>query len=231
MEPKTYDLPDAALLDDESSYRCMVWEPGFVAVILGQANNLEESVYPEALAADQVPVYKRPSGGESVVLSPKTLVISILKRGDKLRSPRTYFQRYNQGIIDALAQLGVEDLRCEGISDICIGKMKILGSSIYRNKDVVMYHAVLNRGESAETFERYLKHPTREPGYRSGRSHAEFVTSLEERGYRFNSLDIRRAILRKLGPVPGLPLCRTSKKFDTQSSIRHGTNEKLELPQ
>ncbi len=186
------------MLDDASHYRCMVWEPGFVAVILGQANSVEEAVYPEAVTSDRVPVYKRPSGGESVVLSPNTLVISILKRGDKLRSPKLYFQRYNQAIIDALSGLGVQGLRCDGISDICIGKMKILGSSIYRNKDAVIYHAVLNRAESAKTFERYLKHPAREPGYRNGRSHSEFVTSLQESGYNLNSLDIRREILRRL---------------------------------
>jgi len=70
-----------------------------------------------------------------------------------------------------------------GISDIAISGKKILGSAIYRSKDALLYHAVLNLGEPATTFERYLRHPSKEPDYRLGRSHSEFVTSLKEKGY------------------------------------------------
>ncbi|MCP5049664.1 MAG: hypothetical protein GY940_21015 [bacterium] len=178
-----YDLPDASLLNSQTpGYRWITWEPQFLSVVLGQSNKPEKALHQGHVASDNVPVYKRPSGGESVVLSPKTLVISILKQGDPLRSPKLYFKEYNSIIIHALASLGIQDLRERGISDICIGEQEILGSSIYRNKNMVLYHAVLNRAESTDTFERYLKHPTKEPGYRQGRSHREFVTSLEETG-------------------------------------------------
>jgi lipoate-protein ligase A len=199
MDIKPYDLPDAELLaDNASSYRCLVWEPGFLCIILGQSNGLEESIYIENAEADGVPVYKRPSGGETVVLSPKMLVISILKQGDRFKSPTLYFRNYSEKIIRALHTLGIRDLKVDGISDICIGNKKILGSSIYRNKDRVLYHAVLNRAESAETIERYLKHPVREPEYRNGRRHMDFVTSLIEEGYRFTSREIRKLVLSQL---------------------------------
>jgi lipoate-protein ligase A len=148
----------------------------------------------ENAGADGVPVYQRPSGGETVVLSPGTPVISILKSGDRFKSPSLYFNSYSEKIIRALRALGVRDLRTDGISDICIGNKKILGSSIYRNKDRVLYHAVLNVSEPAETIERYLKHPVREPEYRRGRGHGEFVTSLLKEGYRLNGGEIRQAL-------------------------------------
>jgi lipoate-protein ligase A len=196
MKIKSYDLPDAELLEDNAcSYRCVVWEPGFLCIVLGQSNGLEESVYLENAGADGVPVYKRPSGGETVVLSPKTLVISILKQGDRFKSPARYFKSCSEKIIRALHTLGIRDLKADGISDICIGNKKILGSSIYRNKDRVLYHAVLNRAESAGTIERYLKHPVREPVYRGGRRHRDFVTSLAEEGYRFTPGEIRKVLL------------------------------------
>jgi lipoate-protein ligase A len=156
---------------------------------------LEQSVYIENAGADGVPVYKRPSGGETVVLSPKTLVISVLKQGDRFKSPTLYFKNCSEKIIRALHTLGIRDLKADGISDICIGNKKILGSSIYRNKDRVLYHAVLNRAESAGTIERYLKHPVREPEYRNGRLHRDFVTSLVEEGYRFTAEEIRKVLL------------------------------------
>lgn len=199
MDVKEYDLPDQELLEDNSStYRYMVWEPGVLCIVLGQSNHLDQSVYVERAAADGVPVYQRPSGGETVVLSPGTLVVSILKRGDGLRSPRIYFNAYNKKIIQALGGLGVKNLSTNGISDICIYNQKILGSSIYRNKDRVFYHGVLNRAESVDVIERYLKHPLREPGYRVGRSHKDFVTSLAQQGYQFTGEEIRRALVEEL---------------------------------
>lgn len=194
-----YDLPDIALLEsDPTAYRCMVWEPGFLCIVLGQSNKPERSVFMERAAAGGVPVYKRPSGGETVVLSPKTLCISALQPETRLKSPKLYFNAYNEKIIRALLHLGVENVRADGISDICIGEKKILGSSIYRNKNRVLYHAVLNRAESVDTIEYYLKHPPREPEYRSGRSHSDFVTSLEKEGYGFSPLELKQTLLAEL---------------------------------
>ena len=199
MEIKPYDLPDAELLEDNTlTYRYMVWEPGVLCIVLGQSNQPDQSVYVERATVDGVPVYKRPSGGETVVLSTGTLVVSILKRGDGLRSPRLYFNDYNEKIMQVLRGLGVKNLSANGISDICIGNQKILGSSIYRNKDRVFYHGVLNRAESVDVIERYLKHPLREPEYRDGRSHKDFVTSLAQQGYQFTGAEIRGALIEEL---------------------------------
>jgi lipoate-protein ligase A len=194
MNIKTYDLPDAVLMEDDSAYRCMIWQPGFLAIILGQSNKAMDSLYMDRVIQDNVPVYKRPSGGETVILSPKTLVISIAKRGDQLKSPTKYFRAYNEQIIAALTNLGIQNLRSDGISDICIGEKKILGSSIYRNKDLVLYHAVLNIGEKVDTIQFYLKHPLKEPDYRKGRSHKDFVTSINAMGYHIPLPKLRESL-------------------------------------
>ncbi len=192
---REYNLPDAVLLTDfTTDYRCMIWEPDFTAIILGQSNGLEDSVYTDRAETDGVPVFKRPSGGETVLLSPHTIAISILKRGDALRSPRLYFNYYNEKIMAALESLGVKNLSSKGISDICLNNKKILGSAIYRNKDIVLYHAVLNRAESTDTMERYLKHPLREPDYRMGRTHGDFVTSLNAMGYSLPATKIKESL-------------------------------------
>jgi lipoate-protein ligase A len=195
MNIKEYDLPDIELMmENVSPYRCMVWIPESVSVVLGQSNDVESSLYVQNILKDGIPVYKRPSGGESVVLSPRMLVISILKRGDNFRAPGLYFRAYSEKIISALDSLGIVNLRVDGISDICIGDRKVLGSSIYRNKDMVFYHGVLNVSEGTGMLEWYLKHPQREPEYRKGRIHSEFVTSLEEEGYHLDTEEIQRTI-------------------------------------
>lgn len=209
MDIKEYDLPDAALLEDNrSTYRFMIWEPQFLCIVLGQSNQLEQSVFIDRVLKDKVPVYKRPSGGETVVLSPRMLVVSILKRGDGLRSPGQYFNNYNNRIIRALQGLGIKNLSTKGISDICIDNQKILGSSIYRNKDRTFYHGVLNTSESINVIEHYLKHPRREPDYRRSRRHKDFVTSLTQVDYHFPGEMLRQALGQALSDS------NISKKLD-----------------
>ena len=192
---RDYDLPDAELLSGNGSgVDALVWVPSFFCIVLGQSNRPGDSIHVEAAEEGDIPVYKRPSGGESVILSPNTLVISYIKRNEPLRSPRRYFSLVNGKIIETLSGLGVRGLGQRGISDICIGDKKILGSSIYRNKDLVFYHGVLNISEPVSNLEKYLKHPPREPEYRGGRSHSEFVTSLFAEGYRIRADAIKKAL-------------------------------------
>ena len=126
------------------------------------------------------------------------------------------FKLINNSIIAALTDLGVKQLGNKGISDISIGMKKILGSSIYRKQKTIFYHAVLNVSEPIETISMYLKHPTREPDYRRGRDHYEFVTSLKQEGYEFTIGELinqlNKSISRLVSTYTNWDLCNTSKK-------------------
>jgi len=114
------------------------------------------------------------------------------------------FAMVNGEIIRALGRLGIAGLSLKGISDIALGDRKVAGSSIYRNRNMVFFHAVLNVAEHPMLLGRYLLHPRREPTYRMKRPHDRFVTSLVEQGYKGGSELIRSVIaegLRGLGAV------------------------------
>ncbi len=72
---------------------------------------------------------------------------------------------------------------------------------MYLNRGVLYYHAVLNISEEVSMISRYIKHPPREPDYRQGRSHEEFVTSLAKEGYKFDYYDIKNAVSKALAEV------------------------------
>lgn len=200
MEIKAYDLADAELLKDNTSGSgYLIWQPPLLCVVLGQSSDPEKSVYQDRVISDRIHLYRRPSGGEAVILSPDTLAISILSREDKFNSPMIYFNRYNEAIRRALATLGIRDLRLNGYSDISIGDKKISGSSIYRSRGRVFYHAVLNVSLSPGVIERYLRHPSREPDYRRRRPHRHFVTSLKHQGFDIPFLDLHKALSRQFG--------------------------------
>jgi len=192
---REYDLPDRRLLlDDEGPERILVWYPVGLSVVLGQSNILDRSVNVKAVARDNVPVYRRPSGGEAVLLTPGTLVISAILKERRFRSPLIYFQAFNRLVKESLESLGVRRLAFRGISDIAIGEKKILGSSIFRTHRKILYHAVLNVAMPVDTIETYLHHPPKEPDYRGGRPHRQFVTSLHAEGYAIERLVVGNAV-------------------------------------
>ena len=194
---KSYDLPDFDIMERQDDFTVKVWRPEQTCLVLGQSNHPETSLIVDSVVKDQIPVYKRPSGGETVILTNKMLVISVAFRVPTLQNPKPYFARVNNGIISALEKQGVRGLNQKGISDIAIYEKKILGSSIYRTTQKMFYHAVLNISENIDTISRYISHPAKEPDYRQGRSHKEFVTSLQEAGYEVSVERLEESIVEE----------------------------------
>ncbi len=183
VQVEKYNLPDLEIIQNKlQSYK--LWIPDNTYIILGASNTPENALNTAAVEEDKITVLKRPSGGQTVILTPQTLVISVFFPSASSLHPSKIFYHVNAVIIQSLADEGIETLSMRGISDIAIADKKILGSSIYKSKEKIFYHAVLNFNEDTTTFDRYLKHPTREPDYRKGRNHKDFVTSLVENGYQ-----------------------------------------------
>jgi lipoate-protein ligase A len=192
---RKYDLPDSYLFENKiGTSAIIVWEPNETCIVLGRSNSSDDSLYLDNIINDNISVYKRPSGGETVLLSNKMIVISIVVNQTDFKNGKSIFKDYNNKIISALESLGIQNLGFKGISDIAINDLKILGSAIYQNKLVVFYHAVLNVSESTSLIEKYLKQPKRQPDYRKSRSHKNFVTSLNNEKYNISIHDLKNAI-------------------------------------
>ena len=195
IEVIKYNLPDIDILYNyRDDIKCRFWIPDKIYVVLGVSSKPEEALIQKNISENKIPVYKRPSGGETVVLSPNTLVISAIALYENLKSPKEFFRLFNNKIIYGLNSLGIENLFYKGISDIAIKDKKILGSAIYRTKDKIFYQAVLNVSENPWLFEKYLQHPKKEPDYRNGRLHSDFVTSLHAEGYIVDTVSVIGAL-------------------------------------
>ncbi len=184
MTIQDYNLVDNELLTpDDSAGRFLLWVPARTCVVIGSGSKSELELNAETIDMDNVPVYKRRTGGCSVVLSPEMWCLSCALYGRKQIQSKDYFVLFNKAVCDAFARVGVPGLSHRGISDIALGEKKIAGTAIYRNRDLVFYHAVINIAGDVNLISRYLLQPPREPDYRGGRSHREFVTSLGEAGF------------------------------------------------
>jgi lipoate-protein ligase A len=184
---ENYNLPDSELLRSGNSFGgYMVWVPERLMVVIGKGSDPELELIPDSISEDNVPVIRRDTGGCGVVLSPEMVVVSFLLKNDKDKKQGEYFRLFDKMIISAFRKLGVENIEMAGSSDIALNGLKVAGSSIYRNKDIVFFHAIINLNGGVEAMERYLKIPPREPDYRQGRSHKDFVTSFKAQGYEID---------------------------------------------
>ncbi len=199
---KYYELPDLKAISDSSgSGNIFVLQPDRVYLVLVRSSKVETSLNKDIVLSDQIEVLKRPSGGETVLLSPSMIVFSGSLPFFNDTSTKQVFREINKNLINQLTDLGVKDLYSKGISDISIGEKKIVGSSMYLNKGTLFYHAVMNVSEDVSLISRYIKHPPREPDYRKGRNHDEFVTSLSNEGYNLEFSQIEAAIYKALKEV------------------------------
>lgn len=199
MDISDYCLADAALMDAcraragksdfplEGALHRLAFIPEAVFVVLGASNSILSSVNVPSCEADEIAVIKRPSGGEAVLVSPNTICFTSCLLADNPPRSADFFSQNLDFISELLASLGVANIQRKGISDLCIGGSKFLGSAIYRRLNMILFQAVINLAEPGKTIARYLKHPARMPDYRDNRLHEQFVRSLAEQGYNIDS--------------------------------------------
>ncbi|MDD5088453.1 MAG: hypothetical protein PHI18_06620 [bacterium] len=190
-----YDLPDADLhAPDGETHRCRVFVPPRRMAVIGKGSDPRVELNVETILADGIPVMRRNTGGCAVILSPRMLAVAFALFGKQQQKSSDYFCLFNGVIIRALHALGVTELEHAGTSDIARHGRKIAGTAIYRNREVVFYHAIVNVAEDPRMIERYLALPPRMPDYRAARGHADFVTSLDEQGFRLEFDAVHREV-------------------------------------
>ncbi len=158
-------------------------EAAETVVVLSRSRDPRREVDLDACARDGVPVVVRPSGGGAVVLSRGVVAASLLAAavpGERFQD--FYFRRYCAAVAGALGAGGVEGVTMNGVSDLCLGGRKVAGSSLRLWGDRVLFQVSVLVDPDLGLMERYLRHPSREPAYRRGRPHREFVTSLAAEG-------------------------------------------------
>ena len=178
-----------------------VTAPESTSVVLGRTTPLGDVIV-AACEEDRVPLYRRRGGGGAVVLATGMIVITSCFRVDSLPDVETLMSDLSAVVVRALSRLApggkssavARSLCIRGFGDVCVGDKKILGSSLYLKRGVGLYQASLLVRDCSRLVCRYLAHPSREPAYRAGRAHSQFITSIDEHGFP-TSLDILRGCI------------------------------------
>ena len=145
------------------------------AIVLGRGSKAEVELHLDAVLADGVPVFRRRGGGCAVLLDPGNLIVSVALPMPGIGGSKATFARLSAWLIEALAAAGAPGVEQRGVSDLVLGDRKVGGSAIYREQGLLYYSSTLLVDPDIAGMGRWLAHPPREPEYRSGRRHEEFV--------------------------------------------------------
>jgi lipoate---protein ligase len=176
-------LDEALLIQADLSPATRVvrfWEPRQHAVVMGASRRLRDDVKVDACRADGVPVLRRSSGGGTVLVGPGTLNVSVIlpqTAAPELWAVDAAHRHVLEQFAAAIRRAGV-DVELLGTGDLTQGGRKCGGSAQRRLKHHFLVHVSILADLDIDLVERYLALPARQPAYRAGRSHAEFLANL-----------------------------------------------------
>ena len=184
------------------------WEPRTYAVVLGASRRLRDDVLVDACREDGVPILRRSSGGGTVVVGPGTLNVTLVlpDSGAAGLSAVETAQRYVlERIARSIQGLG-RPVTIEGRGDLALRGRKCGGSAQRRLKSWFMVHCSILNDFAIERIVRYLAIPDKQPEYRAGRPHQEFLCNLDlPRGILVNALCGEWSPGSSPGPAPTWP--------------------------
>jgi lipoate---protein ligase len=158
------------------------WTPSHTGVVAGYTNSLEREIYLAACQIHRIPVYRRITGGGSVVLTPGclnfTLVLPYATHPDFTTASgtsRLIMDRVQTALQPCL--IGQQST-VGGDGDLVLDGRKFLGSAQKRLQRTFLFHASILLEVDPVLIAKLLPPPSRQPAYREQRDHGAFLTNL-----------------------------------------------------
>lgn len=167
----------------------LFWEPRETFVVVGYANKVASEVNVPACEANDIPIFRRCSGGGTVVQMPGglnySLILQITETGPtrNITAANQFIMEKNRGAVETLFPSPqppdvISPISVRGHTDLCLGNLKFAGNSQRRRKNFLLFHGTLLLNCDLNLIGELLQMPSLEPDYRASRPHSEFVTNL-----------------------------------------------------
>jgi lipoate-protein ligase A len=190
LDDALVETADARLFHDErddgSTHEILrLWEPNRPVVVLGRSSRVAQEVNLDACRAAGVPIVRRASGGATIVTAPGCLMYAVVL-SYRLRPELRAIDVAHRFVLDRLAAAlrPLENsIVPRGTSDLAVvdasGTLrKVSGNSMRCRREILLYHGTLLYDFPLELAGRLLLVPPRQPDYRRGRSHGDFIANL-----------------------------------------------------
>lgn len=178
---------DEALLDwceengSEGDGILRFWESPVPFVVVGYANEIQTEVNGADCEARNIPIFRRCSGGGTVVQGPGCLNYALILQ-IKENSPTATISSANQFIMEhnrtAIHGATGRWPDVQGHTDLAFDARKFSGNSQRRHKKFLLFHGTFLLNFDLALIGELLNFPSRQPDYRDSRSHGEFLVNL-----------------------------------------------------
>lgn len=184
---------DEALLDwreeDGGEEILRFWESPELFVVVGYANKIESEVNVANCEARKIPIYRRCSGGGTVLQGRGCLNYAlILPIAEHLSlagisGANKFIMERNREAIQSVA--GNSTIQVQGHTDLAVRHAaspifrKFSGNSQRRHKNFLLFHGTFLLNFDLVLISEFLKFPSKQPDYRNSRSHTDFLVNLD----------------------------------------------------
>jgi lipoate-protein ligase A len=150
---------------------------------MGSNERAEQVVDVAACARLGVDVLKRCTGGGTVLQTGGVLNYSLVTPAPEHLNLKAGFFHGTDLVCAILSAFGITGMP-RGTSDVAVGDRKVSGNAQARRWKAMLVHGTLLVDFDFDLAEKILRHPMREPEYRRGRSHYDFMITLRALGVR-----------------------------------------------
>ena len=155
-----------------------VWESHDECIVLGHAGKIERDIHVDNCQRAGVPVLRRCSGGGAVLLGSGCLNYTLVLPLELDSGLHDVFYSLRWAMSRVRRALAIPELSEEGHCDLALHQRKVSGNAQRRTRHAILHHGTLLYDFDATRPEYFLKPPLREPRYRAGRSHRDFLGNL-----------------------------------------------------
>ncbi|HEY7322680.1 MAG TPA: lipoate--protein ligase family protein [Candidatus Binatia bacterium] len=169
-----------------------IWEPENYFVVVGYSNKVAVETNVSVCEAKGMPVFRRFSGGGTVLQGPGCLNYSLAMNHERVGLPVDLAGSYRfvlERHVQFCTAQSSEVIQIQGISDLAVDGRKFSGNAQHRKRLCSLFHGTFLLRFDLGLIETYLPMPSKQPDYRRGRSHAAFLCNLSVK-----PSDIRRAL-------------------------------------
>jgi lipoate-protein ligase A len=200
------------------------WEPREHFVVVGYANQVEPEVNVAACRARGIPIFRRCSGGGTVLQGPGclnyALILHLAERPSlaSISGANKFIMERNGAAIGSELGSRTSEVSVSvcGHTDLAITTggaqvmwKKFSGNSQRRRKRVLLFHGTFLLHLDFALMAELLRMPSQQPEYRNRRDHAEFLTNLDLPVTRLkNAL---RKVWQATGELPDFPALETRR--------------------
>ncbi len=172
------DLSEEGLADELLRF----WEPRESFVVVGYANQVAREVDLEACQINNIGIFRRCTGGGTVLQVPGCLNYSLILRIPEsgplqtITGTNNYILQRQQAALQPLLKLPVH---IQGHTDLAIGNLKFSGNAQRRKRNFLIFHGTFLLQADIPLIEKVLHMPSKQPDYRQNRTHSQFLMNLE----------------------------------------------------